>query len=271
MADNPFSPRTVSLSRSLARETPRHLPSCRDRSETPAETTDLKALAFLVLARETQRDSNRDRVSRDTRATEARQSALVCRGVAEGETASETPAVWTASNAIENQIVTGVSLSRVLVGETPETPPQEPPLVAMLGMPSGAAEAVSQPTPRWGEVEEERAAIDHAALLWLLNGDKLIALTANTATIERQTGARQICSVVTATGRSRGSDRAVPSRAQRRPRRTGCRGTGPHRVEHDGKVPRAWAEGFARLHPDRPAGDLPAKRWLRFVDGPRRR
>jgi hypothetical protein len=27
--------------------------------------------------------------------------------------------------------------------------------------------------------------------LWLLNGDKLIALTENTATIERRTGARQ--------------------------------------------------------------------------------
>ena len=35
------------------------------------------------------------------------------------------------------------------------------------------------------------ARIDHAGLLWLLNGDKLIALTENTATIERRTGARQ--------------------------------------------------------------------------------
>jgi hypothetical protein len=37
-------------------------------------------------------------------------------------------------------------------------------------------------------------------------------------------------------------------------------------VEHDGKIPRAWADGFARLHPDRPPGDVPAKRWLQFVD-----
>jgi hypothetical protein len=37
-------------------------------------------------------------------------------------------------------------------------------------------------------------------------------------------------------------------------------------VEHDGKIPRAWAEGFARLDPDRPPGDVPTKRWLRFVD-----
>src|SRR5438270_8226237 len=37
-------------------------------------------------------------------------------------------------------------------------------------------------------------------------------------------------------------------------------------VEHDGKVPPAWAEGFARLDPDRPPGDVPPKRWLRFID-----
>ena len=35
------------------------------------------------------------------------------------------------------------------------------------------------------------ARIDQAGLLWLLNGDKLIALTENTASIETQTGARQ--------------------------------------------------------------------------------
>jgi len=35
------------------------------------------------------------------------------------------------------------------------------------------------------------ARIDQAGLLWLLNGDHLIALTENTATIERRTGARQ--------------------------------------------------------------------------------
>jgi hypothetical protein len=35
------------------------------------------------------------------------------------------------------------------------------------------------------------ARIDQSGLLWLLNGDKLIELTENTATIERRTGARQ--------------------------------------------------------------------------------
>ena len=37
-------------------------------------------------------------------------------------------------------------------------------------------------------------------------------------------------------------------------------------VEHDGRIPRGWAEGFARLDPDRPPGDVPLRRWQRFVD-----
>jgi hypothetical protein len=36
-------------------------------------------------------------------------------------------------------------------------------------------------------------------------------------------------------------------------------------VEHD-SIPRSWAEGFARLDPDRPPGDVPLKRWQQFVD-----
>jgi hypothetical protein len=41
-------------------------------------------------------------------------------------------------------------------------------------------------------------------------------------------------------------------------------------VEHDGGIPRAWIEGFARLHPDRPPSDVQPKRWLTFVDDVRR-
>jgi hypothetical protein len=37
-------------------------------------------------------------------------------------------------------------------------------------------------------------------------------------------------------------------------------------VEYDGGVPRAWAEGFARLDPDHPPGDVPLQRWQTFVD-----
>lgn len=37
-------------------------------------------------------------------------------------------------------------------------------------------------------------------------------------------------------------------------------------VEEDGHIPRAWAEGFARLDPDQPPGDVPLHRWQRFID-----
>jgi hypothetical protein len=37
-------------------------------------------------------------------------------------------------------------------------------------------------------------------------------------------------------------------------------------IEYDGAIPRTWAEGFARLNPDRPPGDVPPKRWKRFID-----
>jgi len=37
-------------------------------------------------------------------------------------------------------------------------------------------------------------------------------------------------------------------------------------VEHDGRIPRAWGEGFARLDPDRPPRDVPLRRWQRFID-----
>jgi hypothetical protein len=37
-------------------------------------------------------------------------------------------------------------------------------------------------------------------------------------------------------------------------------------AKHDGGIPRDWAEGFARLNPERPPADVPLKRWQRFVD-----
>ena len=37
-------------------------------------------------------------------------------------------------------------------------------------------------------------------------------------------------------------------------------------VEYDGGAPRAWAEALARLDPNKPPGDVPPQRWLRFID-----
>jgi hypothetical protein len=41
-------------------------------------------------------------------------------------------------------------------------------------------------------------------------------------------------------------------------------------VEHDGGIPPAWVEGFARLHPNHPPVDVPSKRWGTFVNDVRR-
>ena len=37
-------------------------------------------------------------------------------------------------------------------------------------------------------------------------------------------------------------------------------------VEYDGGAPRTWAEALARLDPSKPPGDVPSRRWLRFID-----
>ena len=37
-------------------------------------------------------------------------------------------------------------------------------------------------------------------------------------------------------------------------------------VEYAGNIPRDWAEGFARLDPNRPPVDVPLRRWLAFID-----
>jgi hypothetical protein len=37
-------------------------------------------------------------------------------------------------------------------------------------------------------------------------------------------------------------------------------------IEFDGGAPKLWAEALARLDPTSPPGDVPLKRWLRFID-----
>jgi hypothetical protein len=37
-------------------------------------------------------------------------------------------------------------------------------------------------------------------------------------------------------------------------------------VEYEAGIPRAWAEGFARLRPERPLADVSPKRWQQFID-----
>jgi len=37
-------------------------------------------------------------------------------------------------------------------------------------------------------------------------------------------------------------------------------------IEHDGSICRAWAEGFARLDPNRPPANVPLRRWRAVID-----
>src|ERR1700733_8964058 len=37
-------------------------------------------------------------------------------------------------------------------------------------------------------------------------------------------------------------------------------------IEYNSGVPRVWAEALVRLDPNSPRGDIPPKRWLRFID-----
>jgi hypothetical protein len=37
-------------------------------------------------------------------------------------------------------------------------------------------------------------------------------------------------------------------------------------IEHDGGVPRVWAEALARLDPNRPPSEMSSKRWFQFID-----
>jgi len=60
-------------------------------------------------------------------------------------------------------------------------------------------------------------------------------------------------------GRSPGFDAAEPTWGEAEEERAAI-------VEHDGCAPRAWAEALARLDPNNPPGDVPARRWLRFID-----
>jgi hypothetical protein len=45
----------------------------------------------------------------------------------------------------------------------------------------------------------------------------------------------------------------------------------PPSPSYDGGAPQAWAEALARLDPDKPPGDVPARRWLCFIDDRGRR
>jgi hypothetical protein len=208
MADVP-SPATVSVSRSRVAETPRHVAFRQDSAETPGKTADLHALALLVLARDTRRDTGRDKVSRadpvsgkssktlETASTVGQPTGAVLArwGEAEAERAAivehdgNVPRAWAEgySRLDPDRPAGDVPLSRWQrfvddVGRFLDSPFCA--VASALGWTAYDIFGCDRDRPF--------ARIDQEGLLWLLNGDRLIALSENTATVERRTGARQI-------------------------------------------------------------------------------
>jgi len=82
--------------------------------------------------------------------------------------------------------------------------------------------------------------------------------------VPRPTVSQTVHSVTAAPGRS---EPALPSAADRASAVWGqAEEERAAIIEHDGAILRTWAEGFARLDPACPPGDVPTRRWQRFVD-----
>jgi hypothetical protein len=59
-----------------------------------------------------------------------------------------------------------------------------------------------------------------------------------------------------------------PARARARDNRSECQGHA--NIENSRGIPHAWVEGIARLDPNRPPADVPARRWRTFIHDCRR-
>jgi hypothetical protein len=205
MAEAPLANPVVPLSHGQGIGTVGQGPPGWDNAGTSTGTADLKALARLVLARDIRRDSNRGALSHDpptASASAERQGqegakadpALQTCGDGEAKRAAiiehdgDIPRAWTAGFA---------RLDR-------DQPPGDVPPRRWHRFVGDAGRFLDGPfcavavALGWGphdlfgcDGERPFARIDQAGLLWLLHGDRLIAMTENTATIETPTGARQ--------------------------------------------------------------------------------
>jgi hypothetical protein len=209
MSDAPASA-AVPLSRSLGTETPRHHLPNRDGAETIAETPDLQALARLVLTRDTRRDSNRDRVSRTDRAAETPAGPPFASASAAGDPSTEiVAATWCEAEEeraaiVEHDGKIPREWAEGFARLDPDGAPGDVPLrrwqafIDDIGRFFDDGWADKAAALGWGPLDlfgcdRERpfARIDHAGLLWLLNGDRLVELDRHRAVIETRTGARQ--------------------------------------------------------------------------------
>lgn len=193
MAEAP-APATVSLSRPPGSETPRHPAFSRDSGETTSETPSLKALARLVLARDSRRDTKRDRVSRPTRSIETSAETVAAGEAAPvtwGEPETERPAIIEHDGRIPRGWAEG--FARL----DPDRPPGDVPAKRWRQFIDDVGRFIDNPfcavaaALGWTaydlfgcDRDRPFARIDCSGLLWLLNGGRLVELTATAATIE---------------------------------------------------------------------------------------
>jgi len=142
----------VSLSRPLGSETPRHPPFCRDSGETTAETGGLKALARLVLARDTRRDSNRDRVSRQPPEIETPSETVSSGETAESDS-ERSPATWSKDEAGTAPATVIAPVQWFGADRAADEPPYDQPWLARRGViryPGGRFEHFCAICGGWG-------------------------------------------------------------------------------------------------------------------------
>jgi hypothetical protein len=199
MTDAP-APAAVSLSRSPRAETARHPAFRRDSAEAASETVDLKALAQLVLARDGRRDFEGGKLSR--RPPQIEVSGKTVAGETErvtwGQAEEERAAIVEHDGLIPRAWAEG--LARL----DPDRPPSDVPSRRWLQfiddvgrfLDDGWAERAA--ALGWGsydlfgcDCDKPVARIDQAGLVWLLNGDRLVAFSENVAAVETRTCARQ--------------------------------------------------------------------------------
>jgi hypothetical protein len=200
MADAP-APAPVSLSRPLRSETPRQPAFRRDSVETIGETPGLKALARLVLARDNRRDTERDRVSRPSPQIEAFGKTVAGKTVlaAWGDDEEERAAIVEHDGGIPRAWAEG--FARL----DPARPPADVPrhrwlrFVDDVGLFLDGSFCAVATALGWGpydlfgaDRDRPYARIDQAGLVWLLNGDRLVTLSENTATIKSWSFARNL-------------------------------------------------------------------------------
>jgi hypothetical protein len=107
---------------------------------------------------------------------------------------------------------------------------------------------------------EQRAAVTTAA------GDVVTAVTETKPTFTSVIPMRPEARIPEESGADRCSNRGHRDDKAIEPEPTACREERAAIVEYGAGVPRAWAEGFARLDPVRPPADVPLRRWQQFID-----